>query len=78
MSPSMLRQCRSDRSGDGVRQVADMGNVARLVLYRDRKHAAGAFDDIRIHQPRQAGAIGGGRHRQQAEIGPQHALQVKA
>ncbi len=74
----MLRQRRSDGSGDSVRQVADMGNVARLVLHRDRKHAAGAFDDIRIHQPRQAGAIGGGRHRQQTEIGPQHALQIEA
>ncbi len=74
----MLRQRGSDGAGDGVRQVADMGNVARLVLDGDREHPTGAFDDLRIHQPGQAGAIGRGRHRQQAQIRPQHALQIEA
>ncbi len=33
---------------------------------------------VGIHQAGQAGAVGGGGHRQQPQIGPQHALQVEA
>ena len=74
----MLRQRCADGAGDGVGQVADMGDVARLMLDRDREHPAGAFDHLRIHQPGQAGAVGGGGHRQQAQFRPQHALEIKA
>ena len=74
----MLCQGAADRSGNGIGQVADMGDVARQVLDGDRILPARAFDHLGVHQAGQAGAIGGGRHRQQPQVGPQHALQIKA
>ena len=74
----MVRQRGADGAGQGVGQVARLGDVAGGVADGDRKHAAGAFHDFRAHQGREAGAIGGGGHRKQTQFGAQHGLQVEA
>ncbi len=74
----VLGQRAADGTGDGVGQIADMGDVAGLVLDGDGVLAAGAFDDLGGHQAGQAGAVGGGGHRQQPQVGTQHALEVEA
>ena len=78
MSPCVLRQGGADGASHGVGQVARMGDVAGGVLDGDREHAAGAFHDLGAHQGREAGAVGGGGHRQQAQFGAQLRLQVEA
>ncbi len=68
----------ADRSGDGVRQVAWGGDVARNVLDGNWILAAGAFDHVRVHQTGEAGAVGTSGHREEPEFRSQHALQVEA
>ena len=77
MSPC-ARPARRGRRGHGVRQVAGMRDVRSGVLDCDRELPAGAFDDPRVHQAGQAGAVRGGGHGEQPQVRPQHALQVQA
>ena len=74
----VLGQRASDGFGDRVGQVADMRDVAGLMLNRDRILTAGALDDVSIHQAGQPGTVGGGGHRQQPQVRAQLALQIEA
>ena len=74
----MLRQRGADGAGHRVRQIARPRDVARGVLDGDRKHPAGAFDHIGIHQAGETRPIGGGRHRKQSQVRSQYALQLEA
>ena len=73
-SASAARTARAIASGSS--RGPGMSRAAWRIC--DREHAAGAFDHLRVHQPRQPRAVGGGRHRQQPQLRPQHALQVEA
>ena len=48
------------------------------VLDIDGELAAGAFDHRAVEQGLQAGAVGGGRHRQQTQLRAQASLQIQA
>ena len=74
----VICQRRADGSRNCVGQVADVRDVGFGVFDGDRVLAAGAFDDVGVHQAGQAGAVGGGGHGQQPQVGAQHALQVEA
>jgi len=72
------RQGSADGAGQGLRQVAHVGDVAGGVLDLDGEHAAGALDHRGVEQGGQPGTVQGGRHRQQAQLRAQHPLQVQA
>ena len=74
----MRRQRRADGVGHGGGQVAHGGEVAFAVFDADREQAAGAFDDLGVQQRAKAGAVGGGGHRQQAELRAQFSLEIEA
>ena len=78
----VLGERGADRAGEGLRQVARLGDVARGVDDGDREHAPGALDHVRIRRRTEQGCeapgVDSGGHRQQAEIRSQDALQVAA
>ena len=78
MSPSCCASAARTARAMASGRSRGAGDVARGVLDRDREHPAGAFDDLGVHQAGEARAIGGGGHRQQPQLRPQHALQVEA
>ena len=78
MSPACsARAARTARATASGRSRGP-GDVAGGVVDRDREHAAGAGHHFGAHQRGQAGAVGGGGHRKQAQFRPQHGLQVEA
>jgi len=74
----MSGQRGADGAGHRVRQLSRNGDVGFGMLDIDREHPAKALDDFRVHQAAETGAIDGGGHGQQPQLGPQHPSKVQA
>ena len=74
--PRMGGQRGADGPGHRLGQVARGGEVAGGVAQGDGVGTAGAFDHGGIEQGGEAGGLGGGGHRDQAQVRAQAELQV--
>ena len=74
----LLRQRLAHRAGHRLGQVAHGGEVALCLADVHREQPAQAFDRDRVHQLRETRLVGGGRHRQQAQLRAELGLQLQA